>query len=124
VTHVTQPSRTVLVVEDEWIVRLIAAETLRDAGFEVVEAEDAQQALALVTSRRDIGVLFTDINMPGDLDGIALAWRVRQVKPDIGVILTSGKIRPAPGEAPEGAFLAKPYSPQDMTRTVSALLAA
>jgi len=124
VTRAPENHRTILIVEDECLVRLSAAETLRDAGFEVLEAEDAEQALTLVASHDDIGLLFTDINMPGPLDGIALAWRIRQTQPDIRVVLTSGKMRPAPGEAPDGAFLAKPYSPRDMTSTVAALLAA
>ena len=124
VTQADSAHRTVLVVEDECLIRLVAAETLRDAGFEVLEAGSAQEALSVVASRHDIAVLFTDINMPGPVDGIELAWLVHDEQPDIRLILTSGKVRPLPGEAPEGVFLTKPYSPMVMTRVVSALLGA
>jgi two-component system, response regulator PdtaR len=121
------PSRrqaTVLVVEDEDLVRLDAAETLRDAGFTVLEAANAEQALAVVVRATDLDVLFTDINMSGRMDGLELARRVSRVRPDIHLLLTSGKVRPARAEIPPaGAFISKPYSPIAMTDAVARMLA-
>ncbi|HZK99607.1 MAG TPA: response regulator [Caulobacteraceae bacterium] len=113
-----------LVVEDDGLVRFDTAETLRDAGFEVLEAGDAVEALAEVEQRGDIRLLFTDINMPGEMDGIQLARKVHQLHPAIQVLLTSGKVRPRNGEFPDdGDFIAKPYSAASMTRAVCRMLA-
>ena len=110
---------TVLVVEDEGLVRLDAAESLREAGFAVLEATDAAEALAIVLSGEDIDVLFTDINMPGDMDGIELARRVHDCRPAVRLVLTSGAIKPTREQIPDdGAFIAKPYSPETVTRAV------
>ncbi len=119
-----QRQPTVLVVEDEGVVRLDAAATLRDAGFAVLEAANAEQALAVVARGADFDLLFTDINMPGRMDGLELAWRVNRLKPAVHLLLTSGKVRPSGGEIPHaGAFISKPYSPDAMTRAVSRMLA-
>ncbi len=119
-----QRQPTVLVVEDEGLVRLDAAETLRDAGFAVLEAANAEQALAVVARGADFDVLFTDINMPGRMDGLELARRVNRLKPGVRLLLTSGKVRPSGGEIPTaGAFIPKPYSPDAVTRAVSRMLA-
>ena len=119
-----QSRPTVLVVEDEGVVRLDAAETLRDAGFTVLEAANAEQALSVVARGAAVDVLFTDINMPGRMDGLELARRVNRLRPDVHLLLTSGKVRPAGGEIPAaGAFISKPYSPDAMTRAVSRMLA-
>ena len=112
---------TVLVVEDEGLVRLDVAESLKDAGFAVVEATDASEALEIVLSREDIDVLFTDINMPGPMDGLELAWRVRDYRPEVRLVLTSGAIKPTRDQLPDdGAFISKPYSPEAVTRAVRA----
>lgn len=117
-------SQIVLVVEDEGLVRLDAAETLRDAGFTVVEAANADQALAVVAGGESVDLLFTDINMPGSMDGLELAKRVSRLKPRIHLLLTSGKVRPARGQIPDdGGFIAKPYTPQAVTRAVCRMLA-
>ena len=110
---------TVLVVEDEGLVRLDAAESLRAAGFEVLEAGDAAEALEIVLGGEDIDVLFTDINMPGEMDGLELARRVNDCRPAVRLVLTSGAIKPTPAEIPDhGAFIPKPYSPEAVTRAV------
>ncbi|MEO8926755.1 MAG: response regulator [Caulobacteraceae bacterium] len=115
---------TVLVVEDEGLVRLDAVETLRGAGFAVVEAANADEALAVVTAGEAVDVLFTDINMPGRMDGLELAWRVNRLEPRIHLLLTSGKVRPPLSEIPDdGGFIPKPYSPEAVTRAVSRMLA-
>jgi len=119
----SQP-HTVLVVEDEGIVRLDAAESLRDAGFEVLEAADAREALNAVEARDDIGVMFTDIDMPGGMNGLELARHVHSRRPRMHLILTSGACRIDPRDIPDaGAFLRKPYSTATVTSTIRRLLA-
>ncbi len=123
-SHNSSCHGAVVVVEDDLLVRWDAVAILREAGFEVIEAEDASHALEVVEARDDIVLVFTDINMPGDLDGLALAWRVRATQPTIHVLLTSGEVRPKPEELPDGAFLPKPYSAAAVTQAVDELLAA
>ena len=103
--------KAVLVVDDEALVRMYAVDVLRDAGHDVYEAANAQEALDVLAEQPDIGVLFTDINMPGILDGLDLARMVHGRRPDVHIILTSGRLRP-PAEAipDDGRFLAKPYA--------------
>lgn len=108
----------ILVVEDEPLVRLDAASFLIEAGFMVCEAADADCALEILNSRDDIRVIFTDIEMPGSINGLDLAAVVRENWPDITVIVTSGRVRPN-GELPEGAdFFEKPY---ELSRIVDRL---
>jgi two-component system, response regulator PdtaR len=115
---------TVLVVEDECLVRLDAVQTLREAGFAVMEAADAEEALAVVARGEDVDLLFTDINMPGPIDGLELARRVSRIRPRVHLLLTSGKVRPGRGQIPGGGvFIPKPYSSAAVARTVSAMLA-
>lgn len=101
----------VLVVEDDDLVRFCAVEMLEDAGFEVVEARHADEAWAVLHRRSDIGVLFTDIDMPGSMCGVTLAGRVHEAWPEIRLILTSGRQRLADQEVPDhGLFVPKPYN--------------
>jgi CheY-like chemotaxis protein len=110
---------TVLIVEDESLVMLDAAECLREAGFAVLEATDAGEAMDIMLSGEAFDVLFTDINMPGDMDGLELARRVHDCRPEVRLLLTSGAVKPTPDEIPDdGAFIAKPYSPEAMKRAV------
>lgn len=119
----SQQATTVLVVEDEGLVRLDAAESLRDAGFEVLEASDAREALETMEQRDDIGVVFTDIDMPGGMDGLELARRVRRARPCTRLILTSGSMRPDPRLMPaDGAFLSKPYSTDVVASTIRRMM--
>ncbi len=119
----SQP-HTVLVVEDEGVVRLDAAESLRDAGFEVLEAADAKEALDAVEQHENIGVLFTDIDIPGGIDGLELARRVHRQRPRVRLILTSGAVRIDPRDIPHaGAFVRKPYSAEAVARTIRQMLA-
>ena len=102
--------QSVLVVEDEPVIRALAMEIVAEAGFEGVEAQNADEALSILESRTDIGVVFTDINMPGSLDGLRLANRIRDRWPPIEIILTSGKHLPNARDLPTGAvFIPKPY---------------
>jgi two-component system, response regulator PdtaR len=111
--HPTQP--VVLVVDDDELVRRLEADVLADRGFDVVEAENADEALALLRHRRDVVVVVTDIEMPGTLNGLRLAEIVRDYWPDTGMVLASGRTFPSETELPPGAvFLQKPYSIEKM----------
>src|SRR5580693_5242028 len=100
-----------LVVEDEALIRMSAVCMFEDADFDVVEAANAQQALRILASNDNIALVFTDINMPGPLDGLDVAREASRRHPDIAVIITSGKIRPPQSAIPEhGIFINKPYS--------------
>jgi CheY-like chemotaxis protein len=99
---------TVLIVEDEAIVRDLVAEELEDAGFTVVIAVNADHAISILENRLDIHLVFTDIDMPGSMDGLKLAAAVRDRWPPIHIIITTGKARPL--EIPANAlFIPKPY---------------
>jgi CheY-like chemotaxis protein len=101
----------VLVVEDESLLRWHAVDVVEGAGFVALEAADADEALRILAEHPDIKILFTDINMPGSLDGLKLAQLVHERYPQIKLIVTSGKIAPSSEELPEdGVFIAKPYS--------------
>lgn len=116
--------RTVLVVEDEILIRIYVADFLRDSGFEVIEADDAVSAIATLQSARRVDLVFTDITLPGDLDGFGLAQWVRQRKPDIPVILTSGKLtREAALETAAEPFFAKPCDYAEVAAHMRGLLA-
>jgi CheY-like chemotaxis protein len=102
----------VLIVEDEVLVRSGAAKMVEDAGFEVIEAANADEAIRILESRRDIRVVFTDVHMPGSMDGLKLAHAVRNRWPPIKIIVTSGHELLTEQNLPKGVrFFAKPYSP-------------
>ncbi|HEY5237652.1 MAG TPA: response regulator [Rhizomicrobium sp.] len=114
---------TILVVEDESIVRMLAVSVFEDEGFEVVEAANGKQALGVLLNHPEICVLFTDINMPGELDGFDLARKIHAQRPDIRLVLTSGKVAISDIDIPEGGvFISKPYSPDAVARLVSRIL--
>jgi CheY-like chemotaxis protein len=101
---------TVLVVEDEALVRADAVDGLKAAGFEVLEAEDGEAALVQVDEHAEIMALFTDVQLHGRLDGVALAWATVAHRPDLRVVITSGARRPRDEEIPARArFIPKPY---------------
>jgi CheY-like chemotaxis protein len=109
----------VLVVEDDDLVRMMAVEMLEDAGFAVVEARQADEAWFVLHERSDIGVLFTDVDMPGSMCGVALAERVHEAWPDIRLVLTSGRNRFADRDVPDhGLFVAKPYSASQVVEAI------
>jgi DNA-binding NtrC family response regulator len=102
----------VLVVEDEALVRMGIVDFLEDHNFEVFEAEDADAAIMILKSTVRICALFTDVDMPGHLDGLALAATVRDRWPAIKIIVTSGHRKVALRDLPvEARFFAKPYDP-------------
>jgi CheY-like chemotaxis protein len=111
----------VLIVEDEPLVRLYAVQTIKDAGFEVIEAANADEAIRILQSRSDIRVVFTDYHMPGSMDGLKLAHAVRNRWPPIKIIVTSGRERIAEEELPVGGrFVAKPYDPGEIKNVLRA----
>jgi CheY-like chemotaxis protein len=100
----------ILVVEDEPLVRMFLADALDEAGFKVFEAVNADEALTILQARPDVQAVITDIEMPGSMNGIALAKAVQDRWPGIGLLVTSGRVRPGPDDLPaDVAFLAKPY---------------
>jgi CheY-like chemotaxis protein len=108
-----EPRRpVVLIVEDEFLVRMDAVDMIAAAGFEVAEAANADEAIGILEARRDITVVFTDIQMPGSMDGLKLARAVRGRWPPIKIVATSGRVGIAETDLPEGGrFLPKPYVP-------------
>ncbi|HEV7414614.1 MAG TPA: response regulator [Tianweitania sediminis] len=113
----------VLVVEDDPIIRLCITDDLADLGYEVYEAADAQEAIEQLTQNVNISVLFTDIDMPGDLDGLRLAALVRDRWPPIKIIVTSGKHQLTGADLPvSGRFIPKPYTPVIVADVISDLL--
>jgi CheY-like chemotaxis protein len=108
--------QAVLIVEDEPLVRMSAVKIIEDAGFEVVEAASADEAMRILECRSDIRVVFTDIHMPGSMDGLKLAHAVRNRWPPIKIIVTSGRDLITKQDLPEGGrFFAKPYDPIEIT---------
>jgi CheY-like chemotaxis protein len=114
---------TVLVVEDEILVRDMIAEELRDAGFSVLEAADGEVASGLLTASESVDVLFTDIRLPGQLDGWAIARRARQVRAALPVIYATGYTVDRSAEVPGAIFLNKPYQPSQVVEIIDRLLA-
>ncbi len=113
----------VMVVEDEPLVRMDAAVTLEDEGFEVIEAATARAALAMLEKRNgDVAALFTDVDMPGDMNGLELAGIVYSRWPHIALVVTSGVVR-VPGSLPGGGvFLEKPYPSSAPVRLIRGLI--
>lgn len=115
----------ILVVEDEPIIRLGLAIAIEDAGFEVLEAASADEALIRLTrGGADCKVMVTDVDMPGSMNGIELAHYVRDHWPEIQILVISGKVGVAPRELPAGAlFMSKPYQEPRLINTIEALAA-
>jgi CheY-like chemotaxis protein len=109
--HTASSSTIALVAEDEVLVRMVAADMLEDAGFRVIEVGDAQAALDYLVDSSDVTLLFTDIDMPGRMDGIGLAQEVARCWPHIAIMVCSGRVKPPAGALPTRAhFISKPYS--------------
>lgn len=110
-----QPSPPrVLVVEDEFLIRLTLAEALSDDGFDVLEAESGDAAMALLRGNPDISLLLTDVQLPGGLDGRSLVRMARETAPGLPAILMSGRPDPAAPNSPLDVFIAKPYLLSDV----------
>ena len=106
-----QQPPVVLVVEDEFLIRMGIVGELEDAGFTVLEAANADAAIVLLQTNPSISLMFTDIDMPGGMNGLKLAEAVRSRWPPIKIIVTSGQIELSAADLPEGGrFFAKPYN--------------
>jgi two-component system, response regulator PdtaR len=115
----------ILVVEDEFLIRMEAMNTIRDAGFDVVEANNADEAILILESRLDITVVFTDVQMPGSMDGLKLAAAIRGRWPPIKIVATSGLLDIRKEDLPLGSrFLPKPYSATQIVGTLRELTRA
>jgi CheY-like chemotaxis protein len=112
----------VLIVEDEPLLRFSGAEMVGDAGYDVVEAGSADQAIVILEARSDIHIVFTDIQMPGSMDGLKLAWFVRNRWPPIKLVVTSGRVAVAERDLPSGGlFIGKPYTSPRIAEVLTSL---
>ena len=111
----------VLIVEDDQLLRLLTVHIMEQAGFEAVQAENADEAVAILETRSDIAVLFTDIDMPGSMDGVKLAHAVRNRWPPIKIIVVSSRVidRDLPTDS---HFYVKPYHAEKVMSEICSLL--
>jgi two-component system, response regulator PdtaR len=116
----TEEIRKILVVEDQILVRAVIAEALRDAGMRVVEVGNADEAMQHLEAGTPIDFVFTDIELPGSMNGLELVRRLQVRRPDLKLLMTSGRL-PARDSIPAGQFVAKPY---DIARVVALIRAA
>jgi CheY-like chemotaxis protein len=125
--RVSAAPATVLLVEDDALFRMLIADTLAAAGFEVEEANNSDEALARL-SRRDgsLDALITDVEMPGGgMNGAGLAWRVHDLFPEAAILVVSGVMRPRPEELPAKArFLPKPVTPEFLIKALESALSS
>lgn len=113
----------ILVVEDDELLRLHAADLLEAHGFSVIKVENANEALKVLEQRNDVRLLFTDTQMPGALDGMDLARQVHARWPHVLLVITSGHAAPTRAEIPDdGRFVAKPYRASDLLGQVDNLM--
>jgi CheY-like chemotaxis protein len=114
----------ILVVEDEALIRMDVVEMIRGAGFGVVEAANADEAITILEARLDITVVFTDVQMPGSMDGLKLAAAIRRRWPPIKIIATSGNVKVSLDDLPRGGqFLSKPYTQAQIIQTIEVVAA-
>ena len=118
-------STNVLVVEDEMVLRMRAVDIVEDAGFTAVQAVNADEALAILESRSDISLLFSDIQMPGSMDGLKLAHAVHHRWPSIRIILVSGQVKVSDAEKPaDSRFFGKPLEVKQMIAELQGMVGA
>lgn len=119
-----KPQQSILVVEDEAIVRLMAVDMFEEAGFKVLEAATGEKALDLIKTC-DLAALFTDVELANSIDGFYLARVAHNTHPDTPIIVVSGHRAARDGELPEGArFIGKPYDPDAVTATLTEMISA
>ena len=117
-----KPRCVVLIVEDEPFVRLTGADLLAEAGFEVLEAGNADEALRILEATPEVRVVFSDVDMPGSLDGLDLARNICRRWPSIGIVLTSGHRIRAEIIPRESRFLPKPYDGPVLVRHIEEMM--
>ena len=121
-SQICENRHTILLVEDEVLVRLMIADKLRNAGYAVIEASNAHEALEMLRhSNVAVRLILSDIQMPGALDGIGLARKVRSEYPVIKIVLTSGYLRALDWTDHDG-FFCKPYNPDSLIQHIKTLL--
>ena len=114
----------VLIVEDEALIRAVAVSIVEHAGFEAMEAANADDAVKILEARKDIRLVFTDIQMPGSMDGLQLASAIRDRWPPIGLIITSGNMTAPLMDLPDRShYIPKPYTLFDVMRALNKLVA-
>ena len=112
----------VLVVEDEALIRLAAMDLVESAGYEAVEAKNADEAILILDARTDIRVVFTDVDMPGTMDGLKLAHFIRDRWPPVRILVASGMKIVIEGQLPVGArFFSKPYEDNSILSALAEL---
>lgn len=115
----------VLVVEDSTLIRMGAVDLVLSAGYEALEARDADEAIRILESRFDIDLVFTDVQMPGTLDGIKLSHYIRDRWPPVKLIVASGKAILEESSLPEGSrFFSKPYSDHAVANAMVRMLSS
>jgi CheY-like chemotaxis protein len=114
---------TVLIVEDEALIRMSTADYLLHCGYRVIEANNADEAVAILTEAH-ADVVFTDVNMPGSRDGVGLAQWVHRERPQVKVIVTSGVVRASEEADKDGPLLQKPYANEELEERIRRLLAS
>ena len=123
-TRPEEKKAMVLVVEDEALLRMAAVDFVEDAGFKAIEASNADEAILVLEARTDIHVVFTDVDMPGSMDGLRLAEAVRGRWPPIQIIVTSGhRIVTVDVLPPGSVFFAKPYREEEIVATLQRMVA-
>ena len=119
----TPRRQIVLVVEDEALIRMVTVEIVELAGYDVIEAADADEAVAILEARSDVVLVVTDVDMPGSMDGLKLAHAVRDRWPPIKLLVVSGQSRLTAAELPTDAlFLGKPYSVDAITQVLASVM--
>lgn len=114
---------TVLVVEDDVLVRMDIVQSLEDDGFDVLEASNADEAIVLLTAHPEVRLMFTDIDMPGSMDGLKLATAVRDRWPPVNIIVTSGHRAMSTDTLPVvGRFFNKPYDPSKIIQAIREMI--
>ena len=120
-TFTEAPAPLILVVEDEIFLRYVTAEYLEDCGFSVLQAANADEAVGLLQGNRGVGAVFSDIQMPGSMNGLGLARWITETLPGVKVLLTSGQVLPS--TAREWTLLAKPYDMAEVERRLREMTA-
>jgi CheY-like chemotaxis protein len=116
-------SNTILVVEDEVLIRIMVAEALRNAGLEVLEAGSADAALTILEGGATVDLVFADLRMPGTMDGLGLMKVLRKNRPDLKLVVASGYSPDWPSPDLVDAFIGKPYDVERAVDRIKALLA-
>jgi two-component system, response regulator PdtaR len=123
VKNVLSPSQTILIVEDDQLLKLLTVDILEESGFATLEANNADEAIAILAARPDIAMLLTDVNMPGSMDGLKLAQTVHARWPHIKIVVASARGDVSPADMPDGSrFFRKPYRADAMVAAIHSLI--